>query len=102
MSYIGKQPVIGNFTKLDDLSFDGSTQAFTMQSGGESVIPLNEQNMLVTISGVVQEPNSAYTVSGSTITFLIPSKTIFSHSVGLYGSNFLYGKSVYLLTGYSW
>ena len=69
MSYIGKQPVVGKFTKLDDLSFDGSTQAFTMQSGGENVIPLNEQNMLVTISGVVQEPNSAYTVSGSTITF---------------------------------
>ena len=49
--------------------FDGSTTAFTMQSAGVNVSPQNEENCIISISGVIQEPGTAYTVSGSTITF---------------------------------
>ena len=71
MAYIGKQPVVGNHILIDDISgsFNGTLTSFTLQSGGVNVIPTNEQSCIISISGVVQYPNDAYTVSGSTITF---------------------------------
>ena len=71
MPYIGKRILQGQYKKLSDISgsFDGSTTAFTMQSAGVNVSPQNEENCLISISGVIQEPGTAYTVSGSTITF---------------------------------
>lgn len=71
MPYIGKRILQGQYKKLSDISgsFDGSTTAFTMQSSGVNVSPQNEENCIISISGVIQEPGTAYTVSGSTITF---------------------------------
>ena len=72
MAYIGRQNVVGRFIKLADIDsgFNGSTTAFSLQdSGGTAVVPGNEENLMISISGVVQEPGVAYTVSGSTITF---------------------------------
>ena len=71
MAYIGKQPVVGNHILIDDISgsFNGTLTSFTLQSGGVNVIPTNEQSCIISISGVVQYPNDAYTVSNSTITF---------------------------------
>ena len=69
--YIGKQPIVGNHILLDDISgsFNGSTTAFTLQSGAVNVVPQTEQSCIISISGVVQYPNDAYTISGATITF---------------------------------
>ena len=71
MAYIGKQPVVGNHILIDDISgsFNNTLTSFTLQSGGVNVIPTNEQSCIISISGVVQYPNDAYTISGSTITF---------------------------------
>jgi|TARA_R100001463_G_C3412855_1_gene209339 hypothetical protein len=71
MAYVGKQPVVGNYSKLDDIDsgFNGSTTTFTLQVNGANANPLNEQNCMISISGVIQEPNSAYTISNSQITF---------------------------------
>ena len=71
MPYIGKRILQGQYKKLSDISgsFNGSTTAFTMQSSGVNVSPQNEENCIISISGVIQEPGTAYTVSGSTITF---------------------------------
>ena len=72
MAYIGRENVVGRFIKLADIygSFNGSTSAFTLQdSGGTAVVPGNEENLIIVISGIQQEPGVAYTVSGSTITF---------------------------------
>jgi hypothetical protein len=71
MAYIGKQPVVGNHILIDDISgsFNGTLTSFTLQSGGVNVIPTNEQSCIISISGVVQYPNDAFTVSNSTITF---------------------------------
>ena len=71
MAYLGRENVVGRFVKLSDISgsFNGSTTAFTLQSAGVNVSPQNEENCIISISGVIQEPGSAYTISGSTITF---------------------------------
>tara|TARA_Y100000114_G_C11558342_1_gene230569 strand:- start:96 stop:551 length:456 start_codon:yes stop_codon:yes gene_type:complete len=71
MAYIGKRPLQGNYKKLADISgsFDGSTTAFTLQSAGVNVSPQSEENCIINISGVQQEPGTAFTIAGSTITF---------------------------------
>ena len=71
MPYFGHTPTnAGSFIEIDDYgsSFNGSTTAFTLQVGGVDVTP-NSQNILVMIDGVVQMPTSAYSISGSTITY---------------------------------
>ena len=71
MAYIGKWPLQGNYKKLTDISgsFNGSTTAFTLQSAGVNVSPQSEENCIINISGIQQEPGTAFTIAGSTITF---------------------------------
>ena len=65
MAYIGRGPVTGSFEK-QDLTADGSTTTFTLNYtvGSSSAI-------LVSVSGVLQEPESAYNISagGTKIVF---------------------------------
>ena len=70
MAYIGTAPTDGQYSVLDDLSssFNGSTTTFNLTSGGTAVTPQTDANALISISGVVQY-TSAYTISGSQITF---------------------------------
>ena len=71
MPYLGHSPTnAGSFIEIDDYgsSFNGSTTAFTLQVGGVDVTP-NAQNLLVMIDGVMQMPGTAYSVSGSTLTY---------------------------------
>ena len=71
MAYIGKRPLQGNYKKLTDISgsFNGSTTAFTLQSAGVNVSPQSEENCIINISGIQQEPGTEFTIAGSTITF---------------------------------
>ena len=62
MSYIGAQPTTASFP-FDQFSGNGSTTAFTM-----SYAPASTTSIVVSISGVVQNPNT-YSVSGLTLTF---------------------------------
>lgn len=62
MPYIGN-PIYQSAFVTDTFSGNGSTTAFTM-----SVAPAGTTNVLVAISGVLQEP-STYGVVGTTITF---------------------------------
>ena len=70
MAYIGTAPTDGQYTILDDIasSFNGSTTTFNLTSGGTAVVPQTDANALISISGVVQY-TSAYSISGSQITF---------------------------------
>ena len=70
MSYIGVNPTSGQYKILDDISsgFNGSTTTFNLTSGGSAVLPQTDANAIISISGVVQY-TSAYTISGSQITF---------------------------------
>ena len=53
----------------DSFTGDGSTVAFTMSTSVESD---QEQRIIVAVGNVYQNPASAYTVSGTTITFTSP------------------------------
>ena len=69
MSYIGAKPTIGNFQICDAISVVNGQAAYTMQVGSANVIPQSANHMIVSLNGVIQKPNSSYTVSGATITF---------------------------------
>ena len=69
MSYIGKQPVVGNFQVCDSISVVNGQAAYTMQVGGSDVEPESPNHMLVSLNGILQAPTSSFTVSGSTLTF---------------------------------
>jgi hypothetical protein len=80
---------------------DGSvtgTRTFTLfkKDINEPLVPYKAQQLLVTLDGVLQDPDTAYTVSGSTITFaeaplgpFVDAKT----GINVPGVNF-YGKSI--------
>ena len=71
MAYIGKSPEHGTFEK-QDLTADGSTTTFTLNYtvGSSSAI-------LVSVSGVLQEPETAYNIAsgGTTIVFSAAPET---------------------------
>ena len=69
MSYIGKSPIVGNFQVCDAISVVNGQAAYTMQVGSANVSPESANNMIVSLNGVIQKPNTAYTISGATITF---------------------------------
>jgi len=69
MAYIGRQPTVGNFQICDAISVVNGQAAYTMQVGSVNVTPQSANHMIVSLNGVIQKPNSSFTVSGSTITF---------------------------------
>ena len=67
MSYIGRGTEnISNVEVLDNLTFNGSA-SYTLQKSSTNFVPSSANNLLISISGVVQQGN--FSVSGSTITF---------------------------------
>jgi hypothetical protein len=68
MAYIGKQPVVGNFVKLDAI-VTSATATYNLLNGGVAYFPQTANNCIVSLNGVIQSPTSAYTISGSTIVF---------------------------------
>ena len=65
MAYIGREPVYGAFER-QSLTADGSTTTFTL-----TYTVASTSSILVSVAGVIQEPNSAYTLAngGTQITF---------------------------------
>ena len=73
MAYIGKQPVVGNFVKLDAIT-TSATATYNLLNGGVAYFPQTANNCIVSLNGIIQEPTSSgnvggYTISGSTIVF---------------------------------
>jgi hypothetical protein len=71
MSYRGRELTSGNYLKLDDIShlFNSTTTTFNLTSGGNLFYPGSSYSLLVVLGGVVQEPESAYTIDQYQITF---------------------------------
>ena len=71
MPYVGRDLNRGNYLKLDDISssFDGSETTFNLTTGGQAFYPGSAFSILVVLAGVIQEPESAYTINQSEITF---------------------------------
>ena len=71
MAYIGRQLSSSTFLKLDSIKslFNGSRVTFPLTLGGEAFFPGNPFSLLVSLSGVIQEPISAFTIVENRITF---------------------------------
>ena len=78
MGYVGTAPLSGDYRKLDDISgtFNGDDNVtFNLTVGSVAVTPPKETTLLISVGGILQEPVSAYTISGSTITFTSPPES---------------------------
>jgi hypothetical protein len=69
MPYIGVAPSSGLFKKLDTITTVNAQAAYTMQYNSSNFKPATAEQLIVSVNGVIQAPNDAYTISGSTITF---------------------------------
>lgn len=72
---------------LDDISasFNGSTQTFALTSSGIAVYPISDQQLIVNLGGIVQDPVNDYNVSGSNITFTTAPTSGLTFSATLLG-----------------
>ena len=77
VGYIGRQAVNGNFIKLDSIT-TSATATFNLLNGGVAYSPESARNCIVSLNGVIQSPETAYNIVGSTIVF---SETLASQDV---------------------
>ncbi len=64
MAYIGNSPAnVGNYQVIDDISgsFNGSQTSFALASGGASMTPAKSSQLIINISGVMQQPDDSGT-----------------------------------------
>jgi hypothetical protein len=75
VSYIGNEPAVGQWRKLTDISssFNGVTTTFTTSvppgTSDYYVTAGSASQLIISLGGVIQEPDVDYTVSTNTITF---------------------------------
>ena len=71
MPYIGRDLSQGNYLKLDNIEsqFDGSKVSFDLTTGGSAFFPGSSMALLVSVGGVIQEAETAYTIDQSSIEF---------------------------------
>ena len=71
MPYIGRDISQGNYLKLDNIEsqFNGSKVSFDLTTGGSAFFPGSSMALLVSVGGVVQEAETAYTIDQSSIEF---------------------------------
>ena len=93
MAYIGKTPDYGTFEK-QALTADGSTTTFTLNyTVGSS------SSILVSVSGVVQEPESGYNISGGGTTIVFSEAPTTGEGVFLIFLGVAYDAGTLLSTG---
>jgi len=56
-------------SKLDSITTANSTASYALQLGGAAYQPAFANSLFVSLNGVIQEPGSSFTVSGSNIVF---------------------------------
>ena len=74
MPYIGVAPSSGLFKKLDSITaitdrLDSNDAKYRLQYNSSNFAPATAEQLIVSVNGVIQAPNDAYTISGSAITF---------------------------------
>mgnify|MGYP001403667296 CR=1 FL=1 len=82
MAYLGREPAYGAFER-QSLTADGSTTTFTL-----TYTVASTSSILVSVAGVIQEPNEAYTLAsgGTQITFteaVASGETVFLIYLGI-------------------
>jgi len=68
MPFIGKQPEVGAYQLIDSIT-TSATATYALTVDGSAYFPASARNLIVSLNGVTQAPESAYTVSGSNIVF---------------------------------
>ena len=68
MSTLGKSPQFGIYQRMDAIT-GTSDSSYTLKINTIPQPNFIAEQLIVSINGVIQSPNSAYTVNGSTITF---------------------------------
>ncbi len=68
MSYIGREPAIGNYQVCDALTAS-ATATYALAVGGSSVSPESANHVICSLNGVIQKPVGSFTISGSNIIF---------------------------------
>ena len=71
MSYVGNSPALGQYRKMDSLTFNGSTTLFNITVGGTAFNPPTAYAMLVVLDGEPQNPGVDFSITGSTISFAV-------------------------------
>ena len=69
MPYIGNQPIHGEFIKLEGITISSTTDTFNLTRSSAAFFPGTTEQCIVSVNGVTQAPNDAYSISGSTIVF---------------------------------
>ena len=71
MAYLGSQPAVGNFVKLDDIStsFNGVLSTFNTQVSGVAYAVSNPYATIFVGGGNVKQPGIDYNFNGTTIVF---------------------------------
>ena len=72
MAYIGRQSAnIGNYVRCNTITPDGSTTTFALTNVLDStaIAPGTENNVICSVSGVIQAPGTAFSIDGTNIVF---------------------------------
>ena len=68
MSTLGKSPQFGIYQRIDAIT-GTSDSSYTLKINTVPQANFIAEQLIVSVNGVIQSPNSAYTVNGSLITF---------------------------------
>ena len=68
MPFIGQEPAAGSFKILDAIT-TSATATYALTYNSVAFFPASERNLIVSLNGVTQAPGTAYTITGSNITF---------------------------------
>ena len=99
-----------NIKPLDDISasFNGSTTIFPLYINGVSIAQVTSEQLIISLGGVMQEPNADYSVSGTSIVFSTPPNSQLSFfgtiigaaiPVGISTVGDVYNRQSYAVTG---
>ena len=72
MAYIGRQSgQLGNYIRCNTITPDGSTTTFALTNVLDStaIAPGTENNVICSVSGVIQAPGTAFSIDGTNIVF---------------------------------
>ena len=71
MAYIGRTPSGGRFAKMDDISsgFNGSANTFCLSLGGDSPNIASDAQVIISVGGVIQEPETDFAIRTNQIVF---------------------------------
>jgi hypothetical protein len=71
MAYIGNTLQVGQYRKMDSITFNGVLQTFPIRVGGVDFNPPTAFAMLVVLDGVPQNPGVDFSISAATLSFAV-------------------------------